>query len=49
MNQADERKPENQRESEAKKAMRKTALTFYLKECLKLDINFKKYTTKSTR
>ena len=46
---ADERKPEDQRESEAKKAMRKTALTFYLKECLKLDIDFKKYTTKSTR
>ena len=46
---ADERKPENERESQAKKGMRKTALTFYLKECLKLDINFRKYKTKSTR
>ena len=49
MNQADERKPENERESEATKVMRKSALTFYLKECLKLDINFTKYKTKSTR
>ena len=49
INQADERKPENQRESEAKKGMRKTALTFYIKECLELDLNFKKYKTKSTR
>ena len=49
INQADERKPENERESEATKVMRKSALTFYLKEYLKLDINFTKYKTKSTR
>ena len=47
--QADERKPENERESEATKVMRKSALLFYLKEFLKLDINFTKYKTKSTR
>ena len=49
INQADERKPENQRESEAKKAMRKAALAFYIKECLGLKIDFSKYKTKSTR
>ena len=49
INKADERKPEDQRESEAKKAMRKAALSFYIKECLGLKINFSKYKTKSTR
>ena len=45
----DERKPSEDRESESKKVMRKNALIFYLKECLKLNIDFKNYKTKSSR
>ena len=45
----DDRKPLNERESEAIKVMRKSALIFYLKECLKLKIDFKNYKTKSSR
>ena len=45
----DDSKPLNERESEAKKVMRKSALIFYLKECLKLKIDFRNYKTKSSR
>ena len=49
LKKADDRKPQDKRESEATKVMRKNALSFYIKDCLGLKIEFKSYETKSSR
>ena len=45
----DEKLPADKKESRAVKKMRKSALKFFLKDVLKLDIDFKDYSTKSVR
>ena len=42
-------KPEQEQESEATKKMRKAALRFYLNDCLKLNISFTDFKTRSNR
>ena len=45
----DEKLPADKKESQAVQRMRKSALKFLLKDVLKLDIEFKDYSTKSVR
>ena len=46
---ADVAKPPEKQESKSNKGQRKAALQFYLKDCLNLNIEFKDYSTKSSK